>query len=296
MSFGNILGLNSHFQKILTTVNKIIISINILLPIFLPATTQAATITHGDTELHVIYYDLFMYMIQIMVTMVVFSAIVWIYKQIWNCINTRNLGKLHEKLKFMQFLYVDKTELYFLFVSNYMTWSIYLGSVYDNPGGINVSEEFMNGDVTLFEGCVFDFLTIQWDNVYLSQHYLDLWLPSSITVPLIFKFFLRKMFRKPSTLFRIIAYNPQNGKFRPLTSLFKLLPNNDTEEVVSSDTRTHQFEIAFSSTVYDEYNNVCDSDEDMPELTKTPEQTLMKLTPNTNPSQDTLMFTMMTMP
>ena len=57
------------------------------------------------------------------------------------------------------------------------------------------------------------------------------------------------MFRKPSTLFRIIAYNPQNGKVRPLASLFKLLPNDDTEEVVSTDTRTHQFEIAFSSTV-----------------------------------------------
>ena len=61
------------FSEMLATVNKIII--NTLLPIFLPATTQAATITHGDIELHVNYYDLFMYMMQIMV---VFSAIVWI--------------------------------------------------------------------------------------------------------------------------------------------------------------------------------------------------------------------------
>ena len=59
--FGNILRLYSHFQKILATVNKIISSINILLPIFLPATTQAATITYDDTEFHVKYYDLFMY-------------------------------------------------------------------------------------------------------------------------------------------------------------------------------------------------------------------------------------------
>ena len=82
-------------------MNKTTASITTLLPIFLPATTQAATITHGDTELHVNYYDLFMYMIQIMVTMVVFSAIVWICRQIWNCVNTRNLGKLHEKLNVM---------------------------------------------------------------------------------------------------------------------------------------------------------------------------------------------------
>ena len=71
----------------------------------------------------------------------------------------------------------------------------------------------------------------------------------SLPVPLSPRFFLRRMFRKPSTLFRIIAYNPQNGKVRPITSLFKLLPNDDTDEVVSTDTRTHQFEIAFSSTV-----------------------------------------------
>ena len=77
----------------------------------------------------------------------------------------------------------------------------------------------MNGDVTLFEGCVFDFLTIQWDNVNLSHHDLDLWVHSSLPVPLTSKFFLRKLFRKPSTLFRIIAYSPQNNKVRPLTSL-----------------------------------------------------------------------------
>ena len=37
----------------------------------------------------------------------------------------------------------------------------------------------VNGDVTLCKGCVFDYLTIQWDNLNLSQHDLDLWLPSN---------------------------------------------------------------------------------------------------------------------
>ena len=124
-----------------------------------------------------------------------------------------------------------------------MTWSVYLGSVYDNPEGIEVIGQFLNGDVTLLKGCVFDFSTIQWDNVNLSQHDLDLWLPSSLLVPLTSKFFLRKLFERPSALFRIIAYSPQNGKVRPLTSLYKLL---SIEEVVSSDIRTHQLEIAFS--------------------------------------------------
>ena len=87
------------------------------------------------------------------------------------------------------------------------------------------------------------------------------------------KLFLRKLFDKPNTLFRIIAYNLQNGKVRPITSLYKLLP---VEEVVSSDIRTHQLEIAFSEP--EEYprrieNCVCDSDDDIPELEFIPDLT-----------------------
>ena len=143
----------------------------------------------------------------------------------------------------MKFLYADKTDLYMQFMSNYVTWTVYLGSVYDNPEGIEAVGQFLNGDATLYKGCVFDFLTIQWDNINLSQHDLDLWLPSSLPVSLTSKLFLRRLFDNPKTLFRIIAYNPQNGKVRPITSLYKLLP---VEEVVSSDVRSHQFEIAFS--------------------------------------------------
>ena len=69
--------------------------------------------------------------------------------------------------------------------------------------------QFVKGDVTLFKGCMFDYLTIHWDNVNLSHHDLDLWLSSSLPVPLTSKFFLRKIFRKPSTLFRNIAYSPK---------------------------------------------------------------------------------------
>ena len=243
MPFGNFLGLNSHFQKILVTVNKITASIKTLLPAALPAVAQAATITHGDVELHIDYFDILVYAIQIRIVMAILFAIVWLCIHIWNCINTRNLGKLQEKLTFMKFLYADKTDLYMQFMSNHMTWSVYLGSVHDNPEGIEAVGQFLNGDVTLFKGCVFDFLTIQWNNINLSEHDLDLWLPSSLPVSLTSKLFLRRLFDNPNTLFRIIAYNPQNGKVRPITSLYKLQP---VEEVVSSDVRTHQLEIAFS--------------------------------------------------
>ena len=175
-------------------------------------------------------------MIQIIIIMVVFSTIVWICIQIWNCINIRNLGKLYEKLNVMHFLYGDRTELYFQFMSSFMTWSIYLGSVYNNPEGIQVIRWFVYGNGTLCEGCVFDYLTIQWDKVNLTQNDLDLWLPSSIPVPLTSKFFLGNLLRKPSTLFSIITYTPQNGKVKPVTSLYKILANDDTEEVVSTDT------------------------------------------------------------
>ena len=90
------------------------------------------------------------------------------------------------------------------------------------------------------EGCVFHYLTIQWDNVNLSQNDLDLWFPSNLPSTLDIKiYFLRQLFRKPSTLFRNIAYNPQNSKnnkVKPLPSFYKLMPNDDIEEVVSTDT------------------------------------------------------------
>ena len=137
----------------------------------------------------------------------------------------------------------------------------------------------MNGDVTLFKGCVFDFLTIQWNNINLSQHDLDLWLPSSLLVSFTSKLFLRKLFDNPNILFRIIAYNPQNGKVRPITSLYKLLP---VEEVVSSDVRTHQLEIAFSEPEEQAFYEECprrmkccvsDSDDEVPELEFIPDLT-----------------------
>ena len=142
MSFWKYFGTKFFFQKIYITTNKITASINTLLLILLPATTQVATITHGDAKLHVNYSDLLMYMIQIIVIMVVFSTIVWICIQIWNCINTRNLGKLYDNLNVMQFLY------------DQVIYSVYLHSVYDNPKRIEMIGHLMNGDVTLFKGCV----------------------------------------------------------------------------------------------------------------------------------------------
>ena len=87
------------------------------------------------------------------------------------------------------------------------------------------------------------------------------------------KIVLRKLFDNPKTLFTIIAYNLQNGKVRPSTSLYKLLT---IEEVVSSDVRTHQLEITFSEpeeqALCEKYPRriescVSDSDDDVPELT-----------------------------
>ena len=42
--------------------------------------------------------------------MAILFAIIWLCIQFWNCINTRNLGKLQEKFTFMKFLYADKTD------------------------------------------------------------------------------------------------------------------------------------------------------------------------------------------
>ena len=122
--------------QILATVNKITASIKTILTATLPAVTQAAVISNEDVELQINNIDILIYAIQMIIIMAVFIVTIWLCIHIWNCINTRNLGRLQEKLTFMKFLYADKTDLYMQFMSNYMTWSVYLGSVYDNPEGI----------------------------------------------------------------------------------------------------------------------------------------------------------------
>ena len=97
-----------------------------------------------------------------------------------------------------------------------MTWSVYLGSICDSPGRIKVTRQFVNGDVTLCKGCVFGYLTIQGDNINLSLYDLDLNFPSNHPMSLTSKFFWRTLFRNSITLFKIITYNSQNGKVKPL--------------------------------------------------------------------------------
>ena len=73
--------------------------------------------------------------------------------------------------------------------------------------------QLVDGDVILCEGCVFDYLTIQWDNVNLNQLDLDLWSPSSpLSIFDIKNFFFRTLLRNSFTLFKIITYNSQNSK------------------------------------------------------------------------------------
>ena len=67
--FGKSLGLNSHFQKILATVNKITASIKTLLPVTLPAVTQAAAVTHDDVELQIDNFDIYMIVMAILIVL-----------------------------------------------------------------------------------------------------------------------------------------------------------------------------------------------------------------------------------
>ena len=85
--FGTILESNSYLQNMVITLNFINLC-------------NAATNTHGDAKLHIKYFDLLMYFLQVIITIIIFGIIFLICIQIWNCINTRNFGKLHEKLKY----------------------------------------------------------------------------------------------------------------------------------------------------------------------------------------------------
>ena len=76
--FGKYLGLNSHFQKILATVNKITASIKTLLPVTLPAVTHTAAITHEDVTLEINNFDILIYAIEIITVMAILIATIWL--------------------------------------------------------------------------------------------------------------------------------------------------------------------------------------------------------------------------
>ena len=63
-------------------MNKITATIKSLLLAALPATAQAATITHGDVEFHIDYFDIFVYAIQTVIVMAILIVIVWLCIQI----------------------------------------------------------------------------------------------------------------------------------------------------------------------------------------------------------------------
>ena len=67
--FGTILKSNFYLQNMVTTF----IIINLC---------NAATITHGDAKLHINYFDLHMYFLHVIITIIIFGIIFYI--QIWN--------------------------------------------------------------------------------------------------------------------------------------------------------------------------------------------------------------------
>ena len=123
--------------------------------------------------------------------------LIWICIKIWNCINTRNLSKLYEKSNVLQYLYTDKLDIILnsclIIGHDKFIWDQFIIT----QKGIKAIGQLVNGDVTLCEECVFDYLTIQWDNINLSQHDLDLWLPSNPLSVLDIRIILRRLLTIP---------------------------------------------------------------------------------------------------
>ena len=63
---------------------------------------------------------------------------------------------------------------------------------------------------------MFEYLTIQWNNINLGLYDLDLKISNKPPSVFDIKILLRTLFRNSITLLKIITYNPQNGKVKPL--------------------------------------------------------------------------------
>ena len=69
---------------------------------------------------------------------------------------------------------------------------------------------------------MYDFLEINWRDCKINLNNLDLQLPHACQIPLITKFFLRKLFQNHKTMYRLIACQTTSRKVMVILPLCDL--------------------------------------------------------------------------
>ena len=141
-------------------------------------------------------------------------------------ININNLAEIQNNFKFPVTLLLDKTELYLQFINSesIVNVNLKLGSIFGYPENISIEGILQRNSFVLDKHLVYDFLEINWENCKIELKHLDLQLSHVIQIPLVLKYFLRRLFNINKTMYRLIAYQPSTNKVMvilPLCDLYE---------------------------------------------------------------------------
>ena len=78
--------------------------------------------------------------------------------------------------------------------------SIKVGSIFGYPEDLSVEGSLQRKSFILDKQFMYDFLEINWEDCKINLNNLDLQLPHVCQIPLITKFFLRKLFQNQKKL------------------------------------------------------------------------------------------------
>ena len=129
--------------------------------------------------------------------------------------------------------------------------SIKVGSIFGYPEDLSVEGSLQRKSFTLDKQFMYDFLEINWGDCKINLNNLDLQLPHVCQIPLITKFFLRKLFQNHKTMYRLIACQTTSRKVMVILPLCDLYDYGTEVNVISELTSTSEEEDVIEEGVED---------------------------------------------
>ena len=150
-------------------------------------------------------------------------------------------------------LLLDKIDLYLQCVNtgSIVNVSIKVGSIFGYPEDLSVEGYFQRKSFTLDKQFKYDFLEINWGDCKINLNNLDLQLPHVCQIPLITKFFLKKLFQNHKTMYRLIACQTTSRKVMVILPLCDLYDYGTEVNVISELTFASEKENVIEEGVED---------------------------------------------
>ena len=195
--------------------------------------------------------------LEIIFKIVLFSVLIYVnyklVKFVMSYVNINNLAEIQSNFSFPITLLLDKTDLYLQFINtgSIVNVSIKVGSIFGNPEDLSVQGSLQRKSFTLDKKFMYDFLEINWGDCKINLNNLDLQLPHVCQIPLITKFFLRKLYQNHKTMYILIACQTTSRKVMVILQLCDLYDYGTEVNVISELTSTSEEEDVIEEGVED---------------------------------------------